>query len=32
MTVPRFDVITISAIHIETYDAKDLEYNVDWDE
>ena len=29
MTVPRLDVMTIIAMHEETYDAKDLEYNVD---
>ena len=29
MTVPRLDVITIIAVHEGTYDAKDLEYNVD---
>ena len=29
MTVPRSDVMTIIAMHEETYDAKDLEYNVD---
>ena len=29
MTVPRLDVITITAMHEVTYDAKDLEYNVD---
>ena len=29
MTVPRLDVITIIAMHEGTYDAKDLEYNVD---
>ena len=32
MTVPRLDVITIIAVHEETYDAEDLEYNVDEDE
>ena len=32
MTVPRLDVITIIAMHEGTYNAKDLEYNVDWDE
>ena len=32
MTVPRLDVITITAMHEVTYDAKDQEYGPDRDE
>jgi len=32
MTVPRLDVITTTAMHEGTYDAKDQEYDADRDE